>query len=113
VILSAGGVHAQSPDARDRLLVQSAGLSQHLQDQDLLLPHVGPRPEYDAGHIPGARYLNYQDLAVTDRSPGGLTLQMLPAEDLRQRLAVAGISTRRASSGISGVTTLMSRPRRA
>ena len=62
----------------------------------------GPRPraaargtttQYHAGHIPGARHLNYQDLAVTDRSAGGLTLQMLPADTLQQRLAAAGIST--------------------
>ena len=92
LLLAAGSVHAQTPDARERLLVQPAWVAQHLEDPDLVLLHVGPRPEYDAGHIPGARYLNYQDLAVTDRSPGGLTLQMLPAEDLRQRLAAAGIS---------------------
>jgi thiosulfate/3-mercaptopyruvate sulfurtransferase len=94
LLLAAGSVNAQSPDARAGLLVQPAWLAQHLQDQDLVLLHVGPRPEYDAGHIPGARYLNYQDIAVTDRSPGGLTLQMLPDEDLRQRLAAAGISNR-------------------
>ena len=92
LLLAAGSLHAQTPDARARLLVQPAWLAEHLRDNDLVLLHVGPRPEYDAGHIPGARYLNYQDLAVTDRSPGGLTLQMLPAEDLRQRLAAAGIS---------------------
>jgi thiosulfate/3-mercaptopyruvate sulfurtransferase len=92
LLLAAGSVHAQTPDARARLLVPPAWLAEHLQDQDLVLLHVGPKPEYDAGHIPGARHLNAQDLAVTDRSPGGLTLQMPPAEDLRRRLAAAGIS---------------------
>ncbi len=92
LLLTAGSLHAQAPEARERLLVQPAWLAQHLDDPDLVLLHVGPRPEYDAGHIPGARYLNYQDLAATDRAPGGLTLQMLPAEELRQRLASLGIS---------------------
>jgi thiosulfate/3-mercaptopyruvate sulfurtransferase len=92
VLLAAGSVDARTPDPRERLLVQAAWVAQHLEDPDLVLLHVGPRPEYDAGHIPGARYLNYQDLAVTDRSPGGLTLQMLPPEALRQRLAAAGLS---------------------
>ena len=86
-------MQAQTPDLRERLLVQPAWLSEHLRDQNLVLLHVGPRAEYEAGHIPGARYLNHQDLAATDRSPGGLTLQMLAAEDLRQRLAAAGIAT--------------------
>jgi thiosulfate/3-mercaptopyruvate sulfurtransferase len=92
LLLAAGSVHAQAPEVRERLLVQPAWLAQHLQDEGLVLLHVGPKPEYDAGHIPGARYLNYQDLAVTDRSPAGLTLQMLSLEELRQRLAAAGIS---------------------
>jgi thiosulfate/3-mercaptopyruvate sulfurtransferase len=92
LLLTAGAVQAQAPAARERLLVPTAWLAQHLTDPDLVLLHVGPKPEYDAGHIPGARYLNYQDLAVTDRSPGGLTLQMLPADELRQRLAALGIS---------------------
>src|SRR5678816_2559336 len=93
LLLAAGSVHAQPRATRDRALVQPAWLTAHLQDRDLVLLHVGPRPEYDAGHIPGARYLNYQDLAVTDRSAGGLTLQMLPADTLQQRLAAAGLST--------------------
>ena len=92
LLVAAGSLHAQTPEAGERLLVGPAWLAQHLHDPELVLLHVGPRPEYDAGHIPGARYLNYQDLAVTDRSPGGLTLQMLPAEPLRQRLAALGIS---------------------
>jgi thiosulfate/3-mercaptopyruvate sulfurtransferase len=93
LLLAAGSLHAQTPAARERVLVQAAWLAEHLQDRDLVLLHVGPRPEYDAGHIPGARFLNFQDLAVTDRSAGGLTLQMLPADVLQQRLAAAGIST--------------------
>lgn len=92
LLLTAGSLHAQAPEARERLLVQPPWLAQHLDDPALVLLHVGPKPEYDAGHIPGARYLNYQDLAATDRAPGGLTLQMLPAEELRQRLASLGIS---------------------
>ena len=71
LLLAAGSLHAQTPSTRDRVLVQPAWLAEHLQDRDLVLLHVGPRPEYNAGHIPGARYLNYQDLAVTDRWPAG------------------------------------------
>jgi len=92
LLLAAARADAQTPDPRERLLVQPAWLAEHLRDDNLVLLHVGPRSEYDAGHIPGARYLNFQELAVADRSPGALTLQMPPAEDLRQRLAAAGIS---------------------
>jgi thiosulfate/3-mercaptopyruvate sulfurtransferase len=92
VLLAAGSVHAQAPDVRSRLLVQPAWLAQHLQDPDLVVLHIGPRSEYDAGHIRGARYLDYQELASTNRLAGGLTLQMPPADELRRRLGTAGIS---------------------
>jgi thiosulfate/3-mercaptopyruvate sulfurtransferase len=92
LLFTAVTLHAQAPDARERLLVQPAWLAQHLQDPDLVLLHAGPKADYDAGHIAGARHLNTQDLAVTDRSPGGLTLQMPPSDSLRERLAALGIS---------------------
>jgi len=83
---------ASAADSRESLVVSPAWLAQHLNDPDLVLLHVGVKAEYDAGHIPGARHLNYQDLAVSDRASGGLTLQMLPADLLKQRLEAAGIS---------------------
>ena len=90
LLLAAGSLHAQSPDVRERLLVQPAWLAQHLKDADLVLLHLGQRPEYDAGHIPGAQYLSPQDISVT--TPGELTLQMLPPDQLRDRLVALGIS---------------------
>ena len=91
-IVPIAGMDVRAADSRESLVVSASWLAQHQKDPNLVVLHVGLKPEYDAGHIPGAAYLNYQDLAVTDRSPGGLTLQMLPAEELRQRLASAGIS---------------------
>jgi len=93
LLLAAASADAQAPDARARVLVQPGWLAEHLPDPDLVVLHIGPRAEYDAGHIRSARYLDYQQLAVTDRSAGGLTLQMPPADELRRRLAAAGIST--------------------
>ena len=93
VIALLAGLDVHAADSRESLVVSPDWLAQHLKDPNLVVLHVGLKPEYDAGHIPGAQYLNYADLAVSDRTPGGLTLQMLPAEDLRQRLAAAGIST--------------------
>jgi thiosulfate/3-mercaptopyruvate sulfurtransferase len=92
IIALPAGMDVHAADSREALVVSAAWLAQHLKDPNLVVLHVGLKPEYDAGHIPGAQYLNYPDLAVSDRTPGGLTLQMLPAEDLRQRLAAAGIS---------------------
>ena len=82
------GPVAQQPAPR---LVSGAWLAEHLNDPDLVLLHVGNARDY-AAHIPGARLLTLADVSVTDTSETGLTLQMLPAEQLRQKLESFGIS---------------------
>jgi len=72
-------------------LVPGTWLADHLNDPDLVLLHVGNARDY-AAHIPGARLLTLADVSVTDTSETGLTLQMLPAEQLRQKLESFGIS---------------------
>ena len=57
-----------------------------------MLLHVGDKAEYDAGHIPGARFVALSAISISDRSATGLTLEMPPAEDLRHRLEALGIS---------------------
>jgi thiosulfate/3-mercaptopyruvate sulfurtransferase len=79
---------------RDGLIVTTAWLAQHLTDPDLVLLHVGDKAEYDARHIPGARYVALSDISVTGPAGTGLTLEMPPAADLRERLANLGISDR-------------------
>lgn len=84
---------ASSP-TRQQLVVSTSWLADHLSDPNLVLFHLGARPEYDAGHIPGARFLTLGEIAITDTSsPQGLTLQMPAAEDLRARLEKIGISS--------------------
>jgi thiosulfate/3-mercaptopyruvate sulfurtransferase len=77
---------------RQNLVVDAAWLKAHLADQDLVLLHVGDKAEYEAAHIPGARWVSQQDISVSDHSGKGLMLEMLPAEDLRHRLEALGIS---------------------
>ena len=87
------GSAQQTPDARQRLVVSTAWLASHLTDANLVLFHLGARPDYDAAHIPGARFLTLGEIAVSDSStPAGLTLQMPEPEDLRARLEKIGIS---------------------
>jgi len=81
---------AQASRARDALIVSSAWLASHLNDANLVLLHAGNRAEYDKAHIPGARFVALGDVAVSD--PTGLTLEMLPADRLRDKLAELGIS---------------------
>jgi thiosulfate/3-mercaptopyruvate sulfurtransferase len=47
------------------MLVQTNWLAAHLSDRNLVILHVGAnRAGYDAGHIPGARFLALSEIAV-------------------------------------------------
>ena len=84
---------AQEPagSPRERLVVSPAWLAEHLDDANLVLLHVGERAEYDAGHIPGARYIQTQDVSLP-RQPGALALELPPIADVRSVLEAKGIS---------------------
>ena len=53
--------YAQTPAPR---LVDAAWLAQHIDDRNLVVLHVDGDAEYKAGHIPGARSIRMNDLAV-------------------------------------------------
>lgn len=75
-------------------LVTTTWLAGHLDDPDLVLLHVGEREGFEAGHIPHARYVTLDDIALSDHSGKGLMLEMPPAADLHDRLAALGIGDR-------------------
>jgi len=79
---------------RDTLVVSPSWLAQHLKDPDLVLLHVGDKAEYAAAHIPGARFLELRDISVSDPAGtgSGLTLELPPADALREKLQALGIS---------------------
>ena len=81
----------QTP-ARDSMVVTTAWLAEHGKDPDLVLLQLGVKTDYDAAHIPGARFVTLPDVALSDPSGEGLSLQMPPADDLRARLEKIGIS---------------------
>jgi thiosulfate/3-mercaptopyruvate sulfurtransferase len=57
----------------------------------LVLLHVGVKAEFEAEHIPGARFVAPSDLSIP-RAEGALILQLLPPEALRAALESLGIS---------------------
>ena len=86
---------AQAAASRERLLVSTQWLAAHLGDPGLVLLHVGDPAEYAAAHIPGARFVALKDVSAGPSGQGDLAalrLEMLPAEELRLRLAALGIS---------------------
>jgi thiosulfate/3-mercaptopyruvate sulfurtransferase len=78
---------------RSDVLVTSDWLAAQLKDPKLVLFHIGEKPEYDAGHIPGARFLELHDVSSPmTMDTTKLVLEMLPPDQLRQRLEQLGIS---------------------
>lgn len=80
-----------APQAGASLLISPAELSRVIKDPALVLLHVGPRDDYDAGHIAGARFVQMQDLAKPN-APGTPALTLPEEDDLRARLERLGIN---------------------
>jgi thiosulfate/3-mercaptopyruvate sulfurtransferase len=76
--------------------VSTNWLAEHLRDPNLVLLHVGDRKEYDKEHIPGARFVDLDDISVSnhDHENGGLMLEMPKPDSLRAQLERLGISDR-------------------
>jgi thiosulfate/3-mercaptopyruvate sulfurtransferase len=88
-------IGAQTRSFRADLVVTPAWLSQHLNDPDLVLLHVGDKAEYDKGHIAGARYVTQRDVSVSSMDHDkGLMLELPSPDSLRSQLAALGISDR-------------------
>jgi thiosulfate/3-mercaptopyruvate sulfurtransferase len=77
---------------RDQMLVSTAWLAKHLHDPNLVLLHIGDAREFIAKHIPGARFVDLDDISISDHTGAGLMLEMPTAESLRERLEKLGIS---------------------
>ena len=73
------------------LLVTPAQLNAELRDARLVLLHVGPREDYAAGHIAGARFVDLMDIAAA-REPGALALELPDEATLKEKLESYGIS---------------------
>jgi thiosulfate/3-mercaptopyruvate sulfurtransferase len=89
-MLAAGSVfmirqsHAEAP-----FVVSVDWLAEHVNDPNLVLLHVGPRPEYEAGHIAGAQFISLQDIST----PSGSfpVLQLPPVTQLEEAFEKRGV----------------------
>jgi thiosulfate/3-mercaptopyruvate sulfurtransferase len=84
------GVAQEAPG----LLVDVNWLSRHLGDRGLVILHVGDKAAYDAGHIPGARFITEEDVAAPHdmSNPRDMMLELPPLETLRAKVAGFGVS---------------------
>jgi thiosulfate/3-mercaptopyruvate sulfurtransferase len=71
------------------MLVQTSWLAAHLSDRNLVILHVGAnRDSYDAGHIPGARFLSLSEIAVRR---DGIPYNLPEAKELKSTFERLGI----------------------
>ena len=84
--LSVAAVAASRPE----MLVSTDWLAKNLADANLIVLHVAAnRTAYDAGHIPGARFVALGQLAIT---VNGIPNELPPVADLKRILEAAGVS---------------------
>ena len=78
-----------APNVRTDMLVSTAWVAEHLNDPNVVILHIGSeKSAYDAGHIPGARFLSTKDFIKPD-PPGS----ELPAPDVLQKaFAAVGVT---------------------
>ena len=76
------------------LLVDVEWLSGHLGDRGLVILHAGDKAGYEAGHIPGARFITEDDVAAPHdmSNPRDMMLELPAPEALRAKVASFGIS---------------------
>ncbi len=83
-------IASAAPAVRSDMLVSTAWLAQHLSDPNIVILQVSrDHTAYDAGHIPGARFLALSDIVVTR---DGILNELPPAATLKSVFERAGVS---------------------
>ena len=77
------------PPVRSEMIVSTAWLAAHIKDPKVIVLHVAhARSHYDEGHIPGARFVGWDEITATrDEVPN----ELAPVADLQKLFARLGI----------------------
>src|SRR5262249_50843768 len=79
-LLGVQALGSGEPKVRQEMLVTTEWLAAHLHDPDLVVLSVGATPEfYSQGHVPGARQVLLNEIAVTR---DGIPNELPPVEKL-------------------------------
>ncbi|MEK6334407.1 MAG: rhodanese-like domain-containing protein [Acidobacteriota bacterium] len=75
---------------QESLIVSTEWLAKHLNDDSLVLLHVGDKAEYEAAHIPGAQFISTADISTPRGS--GLILELPPVAQLQATFEKFGVT---------------------
>ncbi len=77
------------PSVRSEMIVSTAWLAAHLNDRKVVILHVArARAHYDEGHIPGARFVGWDEITATR---DGVPNELAPVADLQKLFERLGI----------------------
>src|SRR6266850_3633437 len=80
------------PQVREQMLVSTEWLARHLTDSAVVILHVArERADYEAGHLPGARFLAVGQITVTRDK---VSNELAPVEDLKKVFESLGVGDR-------------------
>jgi thiosulfate/3-mercaptopyruvate sulfurtransferase len=80
---------AQKP-AHPDILVTTDWLAAHLNDENVVVLHLAKeKKQYDAGHVPGARWISFDQLMI---KKDGVSSELPPVEDLVKLFESLGVS---------------------
>jgi thiosulfate/3-mercaptopyruvate sulfurtransferase len=79
---------------REPMLVTVDWLADHLNDPSLVLLQIGERKDYDRGHIPGAQFLEYENISTPHNHGVTLMLELPPVDQLVSTFERFGVSNR-------------------
>jgi thiosulfate/3-mercaptopyruvate sulfurtransferase len=83
------GDEKAAPPVRSEMLVSTQWLADHLQDPKVIVLHVAEKKsDFEHGHIPGARFLAFEDFMV---GHAGLMDELPPVEQLKKAFESVGI----------------------
>jgi hypothetical protein len=92
LVFMPGLLHAKDaePKLRPEMLVTTGWLAENLSEPDVIVLCINSTPEfYSKGHIPGARQIKLEDIAVTR---DGIPNELPPVETLKHVFEAAGVS---------------------
>ena len=73
------------------MTVPASWLVQNIDSKNLVIFHIGPKADYDTGHIPGAQFIELNEISLS-REESDLALQLPPADRLKTAFEKYGIS---------------------
>ena len=74
------------------MIVSTTWLAKHLEDSSLVILSVGQKQDYDAGHIPGALFLDFSDIRTMAPEGQEPNVELPPMAQLKEVFEKLGVN---------------------